>query len=166
MNTPPDFGPFPPREHPPLPVEFSKITEHLYVGTNMCCGVHQTILTDMGFTAELDLEEERQEVPPRIPAYLWLPVRDHAAPSLVQLELGAAFIDAVAALGGKVYVHCRQGHGRSPTVAAAYFITRGLNTEEAVRRVQAGRPEAHPETSQVEALRKFEALVRSRSPVT
>lgn len=154
-------SPYPPREHPPVPTEFSQITENLYVGTNMCCGVHGQKLTEKGFTADLDLEEERQELPPNVPAYLWLPVKDHAAPSQEQLAVGASFVDAVARRGGKVYVHCRQGHGRGPTVAAAYFIAQGMSTGEAIKRVQEGRPEAHPEAVQVEALGEFERTVRS-----
>lgn len=149
-------SPYPPQEHPPTPTEFSKVTENLYVGTNMCCGAHGQKLAEMGFTADLDLEEQRQEFPPRVPAYLWLPVKDHQAPSPEQLALGVAFLDAVVQRGGKVYVHCRAGHGRSPTLAAAYFIAQGMSVAEAIKRVQDGRPEAHPETAQVEALKEFE----------
>ncbi|MDP3685695.1 MAG: dual specificity protein phosphatase family protein [bacterium] len=148
-----------PKKHSPVPTEFSTITDFLSVGTNMCCGAHGEKLAELGATADLDLEEERQELPPHVSAYLWLPVRDHAAPSREQLSLGAAFIDAVAKQGGRVYVHCRVGLGRSPTMAAAYFITQGMTTDGAIARVQQGRPEAHPEPVQVDALRAFEQSV-------
>lgn len=141
--------------------EFSKITDQFFVGTNMCCQAHEGKLTRMGFAADLDLEEDRQELPPKVPAYLWLPVRDHAAPSQEQLRVGSSFIDAVVRGGGKVYVHCRAGHGRGPTVAAAYFIAQGMTTDEAIAKVRTGRPGAHPEPPQVEALRAFEGRVRS-----
>ena len=155
------MNPISPKEHPPTPTEFSKITDSLYVGTNMCCGVHSEKLTELGATADLDLEEDRQELPPHVSAYLWLPVPDHAVPTHEQLALGAAFIDAVAKQGGRVYVHCRVGQGRGPTMAAAYFISQGMTTDEAIARVQQGRPEAHPEPVQVEALRAFERTVRT-----
>lgn len=149
------------KEHPPIPTEFSNITDFLSVGTNMCCGAHSEKLMQLGITADLDLEEDRQELPPHVSAYLWLPVPDHAAPTQAQLALGSAFIGAVAQQGGRVFVHCRAGHGRSPTMAAAYFITRGMTTDEAITRVQQGRPEAHPEPPQVLALRQFEQTRRT-----
>lgn len=145
-----------PLVHPEKPTELSRITDQLFVGTNMCCGVHGEKLAELGFTVDLDLEEERQESPPRLTAYLWLPVEDHRAPTQQQLALGVAFIGEVVASGGKVFVHCRQGHGRGPTLAAAYFIAQGKSTREAIQLVQSGRPEAHPEPPQVAALQEFE----------
>ena len=144
--------------------EYSKITDQLYVGTNMCCGMHGQQLAKLGLTADLDLEEERQELPPTIPAYLWLPVKDHAAPTHGQMLVGATFIDAVIRGGGKVYIHCRQGHGRGPTMAAAYFIQAGLTVDEAIAKVRAGRPGAHPEPPQVGALKRFARSLKAEVP--
>lgn len=161
MADPPHDSPYPPREHPETPTEFSEITDQIAIGTNMCCGVHAQQLVDRGFTADIDLEEERQELPPSLPAYLWLPVKDHEAPTQDQLALGTAFMQAAIDRGAKVYVHCRVGHGRSPTMVAAYFIIQGMTTEEAIHRIQERRPEAHPEAQQVDALREFERSVRA-----
>ncbi|HEX8018609.1 protein-tyrosine phosphatase family protein [Mucilaginibacter sp.] len=33
--------------------------------------------------------------------------------------------------GGTVYIHCRQGSGRGPTMAIAYLISTGLTYEDA-----------------------------------
>ena len=87
------MNPVSPEEHPPAPAEFSKITDSLYVGTNMCCGTHGEKLMELGATADLDLEENRQELPPHVSAYLWLPVPDHTAPTQEQLDFGVSVLE-------------------------------------------------------------------------
>lgn len=136
--------------------EFSLISEHIIIGTNMCCNAHAGKLRTLRFDADLDVELERSEAPPAVSAYLWLPVKNHAVPTLGQLSLGANFIGEIVRRRKKVYIHCQNGHGRAPTFAAAYYITLGMSTREAVAFVRSRRPEAHPETAQVRRLKKFE----------
>lgn len=140
-------------DHPKF--EYSQITEQIFIGTNMCCQMHMGKLTDLGIEADIDLEEERQEAPPQIAVYLWLPVKDLQAPTLVQLESGVALIDQIAKAGKKVYVHCKNGHGRSPTLVAAYFIFHGMTPVEALEKIKGKRPEIHLEQVQIEALNNF-----------
>ena len=42
--------------------------------------------------------------------------------------------------GKKFYVHCRFGHGRAPTMLAAYFISKGDTAEEAVKKIKPETP--------------------------
>lgn len=138
-------------------VEFSKITDLIYLGTNLCCSAvpHIKILQDLGINADIDLEEERQEQTPEIDTYLWLPVKDHFAPTQEQLDTGAAVIDSLVKSQKKVYIHCKNGHGRSPTLLAAYFISQGMEVDKAIEKIRSKRSEIHIREVQMEALNKF-----------
>lgn len=63
--------------------EYSQITDDIFIGTNMCCGMHAQDLQSLGIETDIDLEEERQEAPSHLAVYLWLPVKDLQAPTLV-----------------------------------------------------------------------------------
>ena len=54
---------------------------------------------------------------------LRIPVVDHTEPSLEQLEEAVAFIARHRALGERVYIHCKGGHGRSAAVAMAWLMS-------------------------------------------
>ncbi|NIS81765.1 MAG: protein phosphatase [Anaerolineales bacterium] len=92
--------------------------------------------------------------------YCHLPTADDHPPSLEQLNTGAAFIDQVVRDGGKVYIHCAGGIGRAPMMAAAYFVSQGLDLEEAIARIRNSRPFIRIMPSQVTRLRQFEDLVK------
>ena len=62
-------------------------------------------------------------------------------------------LEKLVELGKKIYVHCKNGHGRAPTLVAAYLIkTKGMTTDEAVAFIKERRPSIHPEDSQKKAL--------------
>lgn len=136
-------------------MEHSDITPYISIGTNMCCSMHGDRLVKLGFDADLDLEEERQEAPPAINFYTWIPIPNHVAPSQDQLDFGVAVIRELVALRKKVYVHCHNGHGRAPTIVATYLTTTGKTTEEALQMIAAKRPEVHLEDVQRQALDEF-----------
>ena len=137
-------------------MELSKITENIYVGTNMCCNMHFQKLNDFGFDIDIDLEEERQEHPEKVKIYLWLPTTDKTAPTLKQLKAGVALIDQAVNNNEKVYVHCMNGHGRAPTLVAAYFIYHHkMMVNEAIDLVKQKRPEIHLEPAQIDMLEDY-----------
>ena len=100
------------------------------------------------------MEIEHPEMPPKsIDAYLWLPVVDKQAPTQDQLRLGTVMMKQMIDLGNTIYVHCKNGHGRSPTLVAAYLIRfEGKTVDEAIRFIKEKRPEVHLEEVQIEAL--------------
>lgn len=138
-------------------VQVSKITEFIYLGTNLCCTAtpHVKVLLDLGIKADIDLEEERQEQTPGVDTYLWLPVKDHFPPTQEQLDTGIATIDSLVKNQKKVYIHCRNGHGRSPTLVAAYLIAQGMEVQDVIATIKSKRGEIHIRDSQLEALQKF-----------
>lgn len=141
--------------------EYSKITEYIYIGTNQCCILHfKESLIKKGIMADISLEKEKLDHPFGVDYYLWLPTKDHKAPTFKQLSLGANFIAHLVKNKIKVYVHCKNGHGRSPTLIAAYFILKGKNTEDAIKFIKKNRPSIHLNKIQIKALKNFERRIR------
>lgn len=149
-----------PKSHSPhpdaVPFEYSYITDGIYIGTNQCCETHfEEKLLREGITTDISLEEERIDLPFGVEFYVWIPVKNHTAPTHDQLEFGVSVSKKLVAMKKKIYVHCQRGHGRAPTLVAAYLVKRGHTPEEAEAFVKSKRPTIHIEEVQREALRKF-----------
>ncbi len=137
--------------------EYSMIDENVIIGTNACCQAHfDEHLLKRGVTADISLEGEMTDKPLGIMTYVWLPTPDHAAPSKENVRVGIAALKQMIANRQKVYIHCKNGHGRAPTFYAAYLIKeRGMTPEEAVKIVIEKRRGAHLEESQIAFLKDF-----------
>jgi len=136
--------------------EYSRITPQIYIGTNQCCKTHfDRALINKGIHADISLEEKRLDAPFGVKYYLWLPVKDHYAPTKKQFRAGIAFLDKLIDQGEKIYIHCEHGHGRAPTFVAAYFIYKGMEVDGAIRYIKKKRPSIHINKRQREALKKF-----------
>ncbi|MBI3036628.1 dual specificity protein phosphatase family protein [Candidatus Woesearchaeota archaeon] len=143
--------------------EYSRITPQIFLGTDMCCQPHfRKELLDRGVTADISLRGKHIDTPFGVKLFLWLPTKDKYAPSQLQLLFGAKTIDTLVKEKTKVYVHCKAGHGRSPTLVAAYFILKGSSAKEAVAAVRKKRPGIHPTAAQLKALKKFEELASEK----
>lgn len=137
-------------------MEFNKIDKNIWIGTNQCCQEHfEKKLLDKGITADVSLEEKRVDAPFGVKSYLWLPTRDHYAPTQEQLQIGSEHIGHLVDTGKKVYVHCQNGHGRAPTLVAAYYIRRGMSVKDAIKKINAKRKGAHINERQERALKTF-----------
>lgn len=142
--------------------DYSKITNRIYIGSDLCkgsvCLVHSDEFKRIGVCAEINLSIERKEIPPEeIDVYSWIPVVDGYAPTPDQLDIGTTIIHQVVKGGKTVYVHCKNGHGRSPTLVAAYLIRyKKMGVEEATKFIAEKRPEIHIEKIQKKSLRDFE----------
>lgn len=141
--------------------DYSQITDQIYIGSDLCkgsvCPVHGPEFKKLGVCVELNLSAEKKETPPdEIDSYTWMPVVDGYPPSLDQLNIGTAVINQAIENGETIYVHCKNGHGRSPTMVAGYLIRyRGMSVDEAVKFIAKRRPEIHIEKNQKSALAKF-----------
>ena len=69
-------------------------------------------------------------------ANLHLPIRDHEAPSLGQIQMLLGRMETLMAQGEVLAVHYLAGRGRTGTVLAAWRIREGLTAQEALRRVR------------------------------
>lgn len=141
-------------------MEFSEVTPFLLLGTNLCCEPHAVRLYQLGAQVDISMEYERDENPGNFESFLRLPVPDHEAPTICQLDIGTAVIAEAEAKKYHVYLHCKNGHGRSPTLAIAYFIRRGMRFEEAEAFVRSKRPEIMPTEAQRARLQEYEYHLR------
>jgi dual specificity MAP kinase phosphatase len=136
----------------------SEITPQLYLGGQYTArGFH--ILRERGITAIVSMRERAREGLPDLGEvkFLHLPTRDRHAPTLSQLDQGAAFIEDAINNNGKVYVHCAFGEGRGPTMVIAYLLKIGLTLEDALAQVKAVRRFIYPTSPQMSQLRAFHA---------
>ncbi len=142
---------------PSKELEYNCIIDGIYIGTNRCCQTHfDERLSKEGITADISLEDIRLDHPFGVEFYVWIPVKNHTAPAVDQIEFGVSVLEKMVSLKKKIYVHCQNGHGRAPTFVAAYLIKKeGITPEEAERRVKLKRPTIHLEEVQREALRNF-----------
>ena len=145
-------------EHPQIKtLEYDYIGDGIYIGTNQCCQTHfDEKLKKEGITADISLEEERIDTPFGIEFYIWIPIKNHTAPTQNQLNFGVSVLEKLIALKKKVYIHCQNGHGRAPVFVAAYLIRRGKNVEEAIDFIKSRRPSIHLEEVQKKSLIEFQ----------
>ncbi len=90
--------------------------------------------------------------------HLHLPCLDRKPPPTRALKKALEAIAQEKAQGGKVYVHCRAGKGRSALVALLYLIELGHAPQEADSRLRALRPQVNKDLHQSSAAKRFAAL--------
>ncbi|MEK6950859.1 MAG: dual specificity protein phosphatase family protein [Nanoarchaeota archaeon] len=73
-----------------------------------------------------------------------------------QLRVGVRFLQELQQQKIKCYLHCERGHGRAPTLVAAYLITQGKTVEEAIRFIKRKRPAVHPNHRQRAQLQRWQ----------
>lgn len=136
--------------------QFDQIDDLIWIGTNQCCTVHfDSDLLKKGIRADISLEEKRVDAPFGVNSYLWLPTADHESPSLDQLKLGVEHLKVLVSEKTKIYTHCKNGHGRAPTLVAAYYISTGLSVDDAIEKVMSKRRGAHINEAQKAGLEEF-----------
>ena len=148
--------------HSPLASEldFNYITDGIYIGTNQCCQTHfDEKLQKEGIEVDFSLEENRVDAPFGVKFYIWIPIKNHEAPTLEQLDCTSAILEKFVNLGKKIYLHCKNGHGRAPTVMAAYLIKKGKTLKEAIKLIKKQRSAIHLEELQLQALTNYEKTV-------
>jgi protein-tyrosine phosphatase len=142
--------------------DYSWITDKIIIGSDLCkggvCLIHGEEFKKLGVNIEINLSKENNELPPKDieVGYLWLPVTDGYAPTIDQLKIGTCLIDTAVNAGKTVFVHCRNGHARSPSMVAAYLAKyKDMSLDEALKLIKEKRPESHIEETQKKALGDF-----------
>ncbi len=141
--------------------DYSQITDSLFMGSDFCkagvCLIHAEKFRLLNVSVEINLSDEENELPPKeIESYTWLPTVDGYAPSPAQLNIGTSVINEAVMSGKNVYIHCKNGHGRSPALVAAYLVRfQGKTVEEALALIKEKRGEIHIEKTQIDALKAF-----------
>jgi atypical dual specificity phosphatase len=83
------------------------------------------------------------------------PVEDMEAPTQEQLERCVSAIVRANERNMGVAVHCAAGLGRTGTILAAYFVSKGLSGANAIARVRRMRPGSVETDEQVAAVELF-----------
>src|SRR5205823_2365264 len=86
---------------------------------------------------------------------LHVPVVDMEAPSQKQLDLCLSAIARANERGMGVAVHCGAGLGRTGVILACYFVTKDLNSHNAIARVRRLRPGSIETDDQADAVAEF-----------
>ena len=143
-------------------LEYSRVTESLYVGPQYRASGKRALLRE-GITHVVNLRSEFDDKAHGLTLagddsthYCYLPTVDDHPISDDHIVRGIAFIDNAIKDGGRVYIHCSAGVGRAPSLAAAYLISRGYNTLDALALIAKARPFIRPTPRQIHALRQFE----------
>lgn len=136
--------------------DYDQIADTIFLGTNMCCqfGFEKELLVK-GVRADISLEKERIDAPVGVDYFLWLPTQDGTPPSPDALSLGVLALEFFVSKNISVYIHCKNGHGRGPTLLAAYYIKNGMTVDEALSVIRSKRPSIHLRTEQISALKNF-----------
>jgi hypothetical protein len=136
----------------------SMITPQLYLGGQYTKRGYKK-LNKMEFTGIVNMRKSKA-IPyefDRQIKVLHLPTPDLKAPSILNLEKGITFIAREINRNGKVYVHCRSGEGRGPSMVIAYLMSTGMFFEDAYNSVRAIRPFiriTHPQKKVLKQLEK------------
>ncbi|MXV15350.1 protein-tyrosine phosphatase family protein [Hufsiella ginkgonis] len=141
----------------------SRITPDLFLGSQYSrIGLGK--LRALGITAIINMREHSVYEEARYQGikYLHLPTVDNTPPQLETLVKGADFAAKEIKSGGKVYIHCRQGLGRGPTMTIAYLISTGLTFDDAFALVKKVRTFINPRPGQVTRLKELERYYKEK----
>lgn len=138
--------------------DYDQVDDSVFIGTNMCCqfGFNKELLAK-NVRADISLEEDRIDAPQGVDFFLWLPTPDHEAPTLNKLQLGVQTLEFLISRNIKVYIHCKNGHGRAPALFIAYLIKKGMQIDDAIDYLKQKRPVVHFTENQISALKAYKS---------
>jgi len=151
-------------EHRHERMSYNKIGEFIYAGNNMCCQNHfEEELLVKGISADISLEFERLDNPQGVKYFFWFPWKEDTAPSLELVDLCLDALDGLISRNVKTYIHCKNGHGRTTTLLASYFIReKSVQPREAIVMVKEKRPSAHLNEIQMAFLEDFDKFLADK----
>lgn len=129
-------------------MDFSQITDDLFIGTTPSPGDYDTLRT-LGVRLIINMRFSRAPIPDSHHQpidTLWLPSVDSPffPISIPKLMLGARSALEAIRRGGKVYAHCSHGRHRGPAMGACILIAQGYDPRAAMELIQQHRPVANP----------------------
>jgi len=146
------------KEHKGGIISYNQIEDLIYAGNNMCCQMHfDKELLSKGISADISLEAERLDDPRGVTYFFWFPWKEDTAPPAELINLALDTLELLRNHKIKAYIHCKNGHGRTTTLLASYFIRKNkMTAEEALKLVKDKRPSMHLNGEQKAFLKAFE----------
>jgi protein-tyrosine phosphatase len=142
-----------------VPINFSWVTPSLAVGGRFSIEAAEHLAQKFGITHIVDVRLEDKDDEAVLKEHgitlLHLPTTDSRAISQAMLEDGVAWVNQALSDGGRVYIHCAYGIGRSVLLACCVLVTMGYTAQDALRMVKQKRRQAAPNQQQLDALVKF-----------
>jgi len=138
--------------------DLSRVAPGLYVGGSYRKSAYK-LFKKWGVTTIVNMRTTTPKPAETGFTILNLKTKDWHAPTIANLKEGVECIKKVKAKGEGVYIHCRQGEGRAPTMAAAYLIAEGYELQDALEHLKKSRPMSHPNTKQITQLNKWQKIV-------
>jgi hypothetical protein len=150
-------------EHKHIQLSYNKIDDFMFAGNNLCCqSQFDKELLAKGIYADISLEAERMDNPRGVKYFFWFPWKEDTAPSLELMDLALRVIDDLIAHNIKMYVHCRNGHGRTSTFLLSYFMRKNnIGAEEALAMLKERRPSSHINGVQRQFIYEFEKSLKN-----
>lgn len=149
-------------EHEHIKMSYNKIEELLFAGNNLCCQTHfEKELLSKGISADISFEAEKLDNPQGVKYFFWFPWKEDTAPTQELINLALEVLDNLMAQNIKTYAHCKNGHGRTTTFLASYFMRKKqITPDEALALVSKMRPSAHLNEIQKSFLKDFERTLK------
>ena len=120
-------------------------------------------LAHAGVTHAIDLRRSEDAVAVTIwPEDVFIhsyPLEEYEAPGIADLRQVSSDVAGLISHGEVVYVHCRAGIQRAPTVACAVLMQMGWSLADAYRAVSSRRAVAAMTEEQLAVLRQFGDLI-------
>lgn len=150
-------------EHRHIRLSYNKVEELIYAGNNLCCQKQfDEELLAKGIFADISLEAERLDNPKGVKYFFWFPWVEDTAPPFELIEMALNVVDELLRKNVKMYIHCRNGHGRTTTFLASYYIRRlKVSAEQALNIVREKRPSGHLNERQKAFLREYADRIRT-----
>lgn len=148
------------------PFEYDHLTTQVLAGRNPLVRADVERLLAEGVTHLLDLREPHEWMPPNIGNEAvefqhvcglqrkHLPIPDFSAPDNEDFAEASAFLsETLRDPNAQVYIHCRAGMERTPTILVAYFAVEWkASCRETLTRLQQARPKFQPLPHQWDAV--------------
>ncbi len=136
---------------------YSKVAPKLFVGGQYKPTAY-SLFQSWGVRAVVNMRQVKDVNVPDGFSVLQLKTKDWTPPLIEDLRRGVDFIDEHINKGDGVYIHCRLGEGRGPSMAAAYLIFKGMTAEEAMTSIKLHRPMARLNKQQINQLATWQKI--------
>eukprot|EP01084_Bolivina_argentea_P121588 215474_1 len=142
-------------------VEIFEIIPGLFVGAVHGAYKHQ-YLKNKNIKCILNISNEKYFQNKQLFEYLQIDIEDAVTTEIIKhFEITNIFIDQALSSKQGVYVHCRAGISRSPSVIMAYLMWKnGIGVNEADKIVGKVHPDANPNSSFMRQLEQYEKIVK------
>ncbi len=111
----------------------------------------------MGVGSSVNLQQEFDDIEANLDfeSHLHLPTPEYEPISDAHLRLGIQYLGDELSTGKRIYIHCREGVSRAPSLVVAYLISTGTSLDEALSLTRKRRPFVSILPNQLASIKNF-----------